>query len=326
MMNRTILMVGAGGYLPEKILTNDDLAAFIDTDDEWIQQRTGIKQRHIVGDNELTSDMGVRAAQRALDSAALQAADIDIIIVATTTPDDTFPSTASSVQHKLGAYSAFAFDVQAVCAGFIYALGVAEALLRAQKGRRALVIGAESFTKLLDWTDRTTCVLFGDGAGAVILEADDRQTDDWGILASVLHTDGRYRDILYVDGGPSATKTIGHVRMRGQDVFKHAVDKLAGAMNEVISQSGHQPDDIDWLIPHQANIRIIDGMQKKLRLPAEKVVRTVASHANTSAASIPLALSEAVADGRVQPGHLLAFEAIGGGLSWGASLVRYGRP
>ncbi len=319
-------MVGAGGYLPEKILTNDDLAAFIDTDDEWIQQRTGIKQRHIVGDNELTSDMGVRAAQRALDSAALQAADIDIIIVATTTPDDTFPSTASSVQHKLGAYSAFAFDVQAVCAGFIYALGVAEALLRAQKGRRALVIGAESFTKLLDWTDRTTCVLFGDGAGAVILEADDRQTDDWGILASVLHTDGRYRDILYVDGGPSATKTIGHVRMRGQDVFKHAVDKLAGAMNEVISQSGHQPDDIDWLIPHQANIRIIDGMQKKLRLPAEKVVRTVASHANTSAASIPLALSEAVADGRVQPGHLLAFEAIGGGLSWGASLVRYGRP
>ena len=326
MMNNTILMVGAGSYLPEKVLTNDDLAAFVDTDDAWIQQRTGIRQRHMVGEGELTSDLAVAAAQRALACANLTSDDIDMIIVATTTPDDTFPSTASIVQHKLGSYQSFAFDVQAVCAGFIYALGVAESLLRSGKGKRALVIGAESFTKLLDWSDRTTCVLFGDGAGAVVLEVLDKPVEDWGILSTVLHTDGRYRDILYVDGGPSYSKTVGHVRMRGQDVFKHAVEKLSSSMNEVIAESGHAASDIDWLIPHQANIRIIDGMQKKLGLPAEKVVKTVAEHANTSAASIPLALSQAVTDGRVKSGHLLAFEAIGGGLSWGASLVRYGHP
>ena len=326
MMNNTVLMVGAGSYLPEKVLTNDDLAAFVDTDDAWIQQRTGIRQRHMVGEGELTSDLAVAAAQKALACADLTSGDIDIIIVATTTPDDTFPSTASTVQHKLGSYQSFAFDVQAVCAGFIYALGVAESLLRSGKGKRALVIGAESFTKLLDWSDRTTCVLFGDGAGAVVLEVLDKPVEDWGILSTVLHTDGRYRDILYVDGGPSYSKTVGHVRMRGQDVFKHAVEKLSSSMNEVIIESGHAASDIDWLIPHQANIRIIDGMQKKLGLPAEKVVKTVAEHANTSAASIPLALSQAVTDGRVKSGHLLAFEAIGGGLSWGASLVRYGRP
>jgi 3-oxoacyl-[acyl-carrier-protein] synthase-3 len=326
MMNNTILMVGAGSYLPEKVLTNDDLAAFVDTDDAWIQQRTGIRQRHIVGEGELTSDLAVAAAQKALACADLTSDDMDIIIVATTTPDDTFPSTASTVQHKLGSYQSFAFDVQAVCAGFIYALGVAESLLRSGKGKRALVIGAESFTKLLDWSDRTTCVLFGDGAGAVVLEVPDDPAEDWGVLSTVLHTDGRYRDILYVDGGPSHSKTVGHVRMRGQDVFKHAVEKLSSSMNEVIVESGHAASDIDWLIPHQANIRIIDGMQKKLGLPAEKVVKTVAEHANTSAASIPLALSQAVTDGRVKSGHLLAFEAIGGGLSWGASLVRYGRP
>ena len=326
MMNNTILMVGAGSYLPEKVLTNDDLAAFVDTDDAWIQQRTGIRQRHMVGEGELTSDLAVAAAQKALACADLTSDDIDIIIVATTTPDDTFPSTASAVQHKLGSYQSFAFDVQAVCAGFIYALGVAESLLRSGKGKRALVIGAESFTKLLDWSDRTTCVLFGDGAGAVVLEVPDNPAEDWGVLSTVLHTDGRYRDILYVDGGPSHSKTVGHVRMRGQDVFKHAVEKLSSSMNEVIVESGHAASDIDWLIPHQANIRIIDGMQKKLGLPAEKVVKTVAEHANTSAASIPLALSQAVTDGRVKSGHLLAFEAIGGGLSWGASLVRYGRP
>lgn len=319
-------MVGVGSYLPEKILTNEQLAEFVDTDDNWIRQRTGIKQRHVVAEDELTSDMAASAGLKALESAGLTAMDIDVIIVATTTPDDVFPSTASTVQHKLGAYGAYAFDIQAVCAGFIYALGVGESLLRSGQGRRALIIGAESFTKLLDWTDRTTCVLFGDGAGAIVLDVGEDDVDDWGVLSTVLHTDGRYRDILYVDGGPSATRTIGHVKMRGQDVFRHAVEKLASSMNEVIEKSGHKASDIDWLIPHQANARIIDGMQRKLGLPADKVVRTVAHHANTSAASIPLALSVAVADGRVNSGDLLAFEAIGGGLSWGASLVRYGRP
>lgn len=326
MGKQSVLMVGAGSYLPARVVSNDELSEFVDTDDGWIKQRTGISQRHIVAEDEKTSDLATHAAQAALANAGLSAADIDIIIVATTTPDDTFPSTASVVQHKLEAYQGFAFDVQAVCAGFVYALGVGESLIRSGQGRRALVIGAESFTKLLNWEDRTTCVLFGDGAGAVVLEAADDAPEDWGVLSSVLHTDGRYRDILYVDGGPSATGTVGHVKMKGQDVFKHAVEKLASAMNEAIDKAGHHPEDIDWLIPHQANIRIIDGMQRKLGLPAERVVRCVAKHANTSAASIPLALTEAVQDGRVQAGHLLAFEAIGGGLSWGASLVRFGRP
>ena len=326
MNRRSVLMVGAGSYLPSHVMTNDDLSEFVETDDSWIKQRTGIGQRHIVAEGEKTSDLAVHAAQRALENAGLSAADIDIIIIATTTPDDTFPSTASVVQHKLKAYQAFAFDVQAVCAGFVYGLGVGDSLIKSGQGRRALIIGAESFTKLLNWKDRTTCVLFGDGAGAVILEASDDAPQDWGVLSTVLHTDGRYRDILYVDGGPSATGTVGHVKMKGQDVFKHAVEKLSSAMNEVIQKTGHQPDDIDWLIPHQANIRIIDGMQRKLGLPAERVVRCVDKHANTSAASIPLALTEAVSDGRVKSGDLLALEAIGGGLSWGASLVRFGRP
>tara|TARA_B100000900_G_C20533432_1_gene697315 strand:- start:300 stop:1295 length:996 start_codon:yes stop_codon:yes gene_type:complete len=326
-MNRqAVLMVGAGSYLPSNVMTNDDLSEFVETDDNWIKQRTGISQRHIVAEGEKTSDLAVHAARRALENAGLSSGDIDIIIIATTTPDDTFPSTASVVQHKLEAYQAFAFDVQAVCAGFVFGLGVGESLIKSGQGRRALIIGAESFTKLLNWEDRTTCVLFGDGAGAVILEASDDAPQDWGVLSTVLHTDGRYRDILYVDGGPSATGTVGHVKMKGQDVFKHAVEKLSSAMNEVIENAGHHPDDIDWLIPHQANIRIIDGMQRKLGLPSERVVRCVDKHANTSAASIPLALTEAVADGRVKAGDLLAFEAIGGGLSWGASLVRYGRP
>ena len=324
-MNKSVLMVGSGAYLPEKILTNDDLATFVDTDDGWIKQRTGIAQRHIVADGELTSDLGYRAAINALENANMTADDIDVIVLATTTPDDTFPATAAQVQNRLGAYNAFAFDVQAVCAGFVYALTVAEALLLANKGRRALVIGAESFSKLLDWEDRTTCVLFGDGAGAVILEASD-DAQNYGILSSALYTDGRYRDILYVDGGPSKTGSVGHVRMKGQDVFRHAVEKLASSMHAVIEQAGVSETEIDWLIPHQANLRIIDGMQKKLGLPADRVVRTVSEHANTSAASIPLALNQAVSDGRVKSGHLLAFEAIGGGLSWGAALVRYGRP
>ncbi|MGB0756046.1 MAG: beta-ketoacyl-ACP synthase III [Candidatus Puniceispirillaceae bacterium] len=324
-MNKSVLMVGSGAYLPEKILTNDDLATFVDTDDGWIKQRTGIAQRHIVADGELTSDLAYNAAINALENANMTADDIDVIVLATTTPDDTFPATAAQVQNRLGAYNAFAFDVQAVCAGFVYALTVAESLLLANKGRRALVIGAESFSKLLDWEDRTTCVLFGDGAGAVILEASD-DAQNYGILSSALYTDGRHRDILYVDGGPSKTGSVGHVRMKGQDVFRHAVEKLASSMYAVIEQAGVSETEIDWLIPHQANLRIIDGMQKKLGLPADRVVRTVSEHANTSAASIPLALNQAVSDGRVKSGHLLAFEAIGGGLSWGAALVRYGRP
>jgi len=324
-MNKSVLMVGSGAYLPEKILTNDDLAQFVDTDDGWIKQRTGIAQRHIVAEGELTSDLAYHAAVNALQNADMTADDIDVIVLATTTPDDTFPATAAQVQNRLGAFNAFAFDVQAVCAGFVYALTVAESLLLANKGSRALVIGAESFSKLLDWEDRTTCVLFGDGAGAVILEASDN-AHNYGILSSALYTDGRHRDILFVDGGPSKTGSVGHVRMKGQDVFRHAVEKLASSMYAVIEQAGVSETEIDWLIPHQANLRIIDGMQKKLGLPADRVVRTVSEHANTSAASIPLALNQAVSDGRVKSGHLLAFEAIGGGLSWGAALVRYGRP
>lgn len=317
-------MVGVGGCLPARLVSNDELTKTVDTSDEWIQQRTGIKQRYLVED-ERTSDLAVGAARQALEHAGLSADDIDIIVLATTTPNDTFPSTASVVQKDLAAFNAFAFDIQAVCAGFVYALGVAESLLKTGQGKRALVIGAESFSKLLDWDDRTTCVLFGDGAGAVILEA-GASVDDWGVLSSVLHTDGRYRDILYVDGGPSETGTVGHVRMKGPDVFKHAVEKLSSALDEALTKAGKTPDEIDWLVPHQANLRIINGMQKKLGIDPQKVVRTVSEHANTSAASIPLALNTAVRDGRIQSGHVLAFEAIGGGLSWGASIVRFGRP
>ena len=324
-MSNRILMTGVGAYLPEKVITNDDLAQWVDTSDEWIKQRTGIAQRHMVADGELTSDLAINAANEALKHAGVTASDIDLIVVATTTPDDTFPSTATKVQHKLGANKAFAFDVQAVCAGFVYALSVAESMMIAQKAKKALVIGAESFTKLLDWNDRGTCVLFGDGAGAVVLEAEEAP-DNYGILASSLHSDGAYRDILYVDGGPSVNGEVGHVRMEGQDVFRHAVDKLASVMQEVLDQAGISADEVDWLVPHQANIRIINGMQRKFGLSSERVVRTVDKHANTSAASIPLALSQAVHDGRIQPGDLLALEAIGGGLAWGGALVRFGRP
>ncbi|MGB1924815.1 MAG: beta-ketoacyl-ACP synthase III [Candidatus Puniceispirillaceae bacterium] len=311
--------------MPANVVTNEDLSAYVDTSDEWIQRRTGITQRHFVADGETTADLASHAANQALANAAMQPQDIDLIIVATTTPDNTFPSTATKVQHQIGATGAIAFDVQAVCAGFIYAVDVAEAMLRGGRGRRALVIGAESFSKLLDWQDRTTCVLFGDGAGAVILEITD-EASDWGIRSSVLHADGAHRDILYVDGGPSSTNDVGHVRMEGKEVFRHAVEKLAAVMDEALAAADMQPQDIDWLVPHQANIRIIDAMQKKMQLPSEKVIRTVAAHANTSAASIPLALATAVGDGRVQNGDLLAMEAIGGGLVWGAALVKFGRP
>ncbi|MGB1044899.1 MAG: beta-ketoacyl-ACP synthase III [Candidatus Puniceispirillaceae bacterium] len=325
MSNQTVLMTSVGAYLPANVVTNEDLSAYVDTSDEWIQRRTGITQRHFVADGETTADLASHAANQALANAAMQPQDIDLIIVATTTPDNTFPSTATKVQHQIGATGAIAFDVQAVCAGFIYAVDVAEAMLRGGRGRRALVIGAESFSKLLDWQDRTTCVLFGDGAGAVILEITD-EASDWGIRSSVLHADGAHRDILYVDGGPSSTNDVGHVRMEGKEVFRHAVEKLAAVMDEALAAADMQPQDIDWLVPHQANIRIIDAMQKKMQLPSEKVIRTVAAHANTSAASIPLALATAVGDGRVQNGDLLAMEAIGGGLVWGAALVKFGRP
>ena len=318
-------MISVGGYLPQRVVSNHDLAAVVDTSDEWIRKRTGIAQRHIVADGEKTSDLARNAAERALANAGMAGADIDLIIIATSTPDDTFPSTATKVQHQIGAHNAIAFDVQAVCAGFVYALDVADAMLNSGRASRALVIGAESFSKILDWEDRSTCVLFGDGAGAVLLERSDK-ADGFGILASRLHADGAHRDILYVDGGPSSSGTVGHLRMEGNKVFRHAVEKLSSVMDEVLEAAGMVVDQVDWLVPHQANIRIIEGMQKKMGLGDDRVVKTVHDHANTSAASIPLALSSAVEDGRIKNGQVLAFEAIGGGLVWGASLVRFGRP
>jgi 3-oxoacyl-[acyl-carrier-protein] synthase-3 len=325
MNNRTVLMTAVGSYLPANVVSNEALSRRVETDDAWIRRRTGIGQRHIVADGETTADLATAAATAALANGALDATDIDLIIVATTTPDNTFPSTATKVQHMIGAKGAIAFDVQAVCAGFVYALDIAEAMLQGGRGRRALVIGAESFSKLLDWQDRTTCVLFGDGAGAAVLELVE-DAPDWGIRSSVLHADGAYRDILYVDGGPSATGDVGHVRMEGKEVFRHAVEKLAAVMDEALDAAGLRAADIDWLVPHQANVRIIDAMQKKMDLPNDRVVRTVEQHANTSAASIPLALASAVGDGRIGNGDMVAMEAIGGGLVWGAALVKFGRP
>ena len=318
-------MTAVGSYLPTKVVSNADLSIFVDTDDAWIRRRTGIAQRHFVADGETTADLAEHAALEALANAKLTGDDIDIIIVATTTPDNTFPSTATKLQHQLGAKTAIAFDVQAVCAGFIYALDIADAMLQSGRGSRALVVGAESFSKLLDWKDRTTCVLFGDGAGAVVLEV-SQNSCDWGIRSSVLHSDGAYRDILYVDGGPSINGKVGHVRMEGKEVFRHAVEKLAEVMDEALAAAKMSSKDIDWLVPHQANIRIIDAMQKKMGLASDRVVRTVDQHANTSAASIPLALAAAVDDGRIKNGNMVAMEAIGGGLVWGAALVKFGRP
>ena len=321
----TSLISGTGSYLPEKILTNDDLSKIMDTDDEWIKQRTGICQRHVAADDQNTSDLAVEAGRQALAEAGLSADDIDGIVVATTTPDDTFPATAAMVQAKLGAFNAFAFDVQAVCAGFVYALDVADAMVKSGKAKKMLVIGAETFTRILDWQDRTTAVLFGDGAGAVVLEAIEDQPD-WGVLSSSLFTDGRFRDLLYVDGGVSSSGEVGHVRMKGNEVFRHAVEKLSSSLDSALKLSGLSPADIDWLVPHQANMRIIDSMQRKFGMDSDKVIRTVSHHANTSAASIPLALNTAVQDGRISSGDIVAFEAIGGGLTWGASIARIGRP
>lgn len=314
--------------MPARVVTNAELAASVDTSDEWIFKRTGIRQRHVAAEGEMTSDLALAAARRALDSAGVAAGDIDLIVLATTTPDDTFPATATKVQAGLGIHHGAAFDVQAVCAGFMYALAVADNFIKAGQAQRALVIGAETFTRLLDWNDRSTCVLFGDGAGAVVLESHqgDGGAGDFGILSTHLHTDGRQRDILYVDGGPSSTRTVGHVRMNGKEVFRHAVGKLAAVMEEALADHGLAPSAVDWLVPHQANQRIIEGLRAKLDLPAERVVSTVERHANTSAASVPLALTASVEAGGVKSGDLVMFEAIGGGLAWGAGLVRIGRP
>jgi 3-oxoacyl-[acyl-carrier-protein] synthase-3 len=316
---------GCGSYLPERLVTNAELAKKVDTSDEWIQQRTGIKQRHIAAEGEFTSHLAIKASQRALDHAGLKAADLDLIVLATATPDETFPATATRVQAELGMTKGAAFDVQAVCAGFVYGVSVADSLIKNGVASTALVIGAETFSRILDWNDRGTCVLFGDGAGAIVLKGEKGggTSADRGILANALHSDGRQHDILYVDGGPSSTRTTGFLRMEGKEVFKHAVVNMAAVVGEVLEKAGLEPKDIDWLVPHQANKRIIDGTGRKLGLPPERVVVTVDKHANTSAASIPLALDTAVRDGRIKQGDLLLMEGIGGGLAWGASLVRW---
>ncbi len=319
------VILGCGSYLPAKVMTNAEMAQVVDTSDEWITERTGIKSRHIAAEGELTSDLAYNAAVAAMAHAGVTADELDLIVLATATPDNTFPATAVKVQARLGMTQGAAFDVQAVCSGFIYALSVADNFIKAGQAKTVLVIGAETFSRILDWNDRTTCVLFGDGAGAVVLRATDGAgtSDDQGILSTHLHSDGNHHDLLYVDGGPSSTQTVGHVRMRGQEVFKHAVVNLADVVKEALAANGLTADAIDWLVPHQANRRIIEGTGRKLKLPAERVVITVDHHGNTSAASIPLALAEAVADGRIQRGDLMLLEAMGGGFTWGGALVRF---
>ncbi|WP_349360479.1 beta-ketoacyl-ACP synthase III [Stappia sp.] len=319
------IVLGTGSYLPERRLTNSDLADLVDTSDEWIVQRTGIRARHIAAEGEVTSDLAVHAARRALEAAKLEPADIDLIVLATATPDHTFPASAVTVQNKLGLTSGFAFDVHAVCSGFVYALTTADAYLRTGMARRALVIGAETFSRILDWNDRTTCVLFGDGAGALVLEAaeGDGTPADRGILTSHLRSDGAHKDKLYVDGGPSSTQTVGHLRMQGREVFRHAVSMITDVVEDAFAATGTDADSLDWFIPHQANRRIIDASAKKLGIDPAKVVVTLEDQGNTSAASIPLALDAAVRDGRVQRGDLIMLEAMGGGFTWGASLLRW---
>ena len=319
------VILGAGGYLPAKILTNDDLSRIVETSDEWIRQRTGISERHVAADGEFTSDLGFEAAKAALASAGLTPADIDMIVLATATPDHTFPAAAVAIQKKLGMKHGVAFDVQAVCSGFLFALTSADALIRAGQSKRALVIGAETFSRILDWTDRGTCVLFGDGAGAVVLSAESQPgwRSDRGLLAAHLRSDGNYQEMLYVDGGPSATGTVGHLRMEGREVFKYAVGMVSDVIDEVFAATGFDAGDIDWFVPHQANVRIIDATARKLGIPIEKVIRTVDRHGNTSAASIPLALWEASRGGRIKKGDLLLLESLGGGFTWGAVLLRW---
>ncbi|SMQ59375.1 3-oxoacyl-[acyl-carrier-protein] synthase-3 [Altererythrobacter xiamenensis] len=313
---------GSGSALPKRCVTNEELAAQVDTSDEWIVERTGIRQRYIAGEGETTATLATDAARKALDDAGMGAGDIDLIVLATATPDNTFPATATKVQHALGCHGGIAFDVAAVCSGFLYALATADSMLRSGMATRALVIGAETFSRILDWEDRTTCVLFGDGAGAVVLEASECGDSDPGILATRLHADGAQHDLLYVDGGPSTTQTVGHLRMKGREVFRHAVVNLAEVLNEVIEDAGLSSGNLDWVVPHQANKRILDATARKLGISEDKVVVTVDRHANTSAASVPLAFDVARKDGRIKPGDLVMFEAMGGGFTWGASLVR----
>jgi 3-oxoacyl-[acyl-carrier-protein] synthase-3 len=324
-MVRRSRILGCAAALPRRVVTNADLARTVDTSDEWITQRTGIRSRHIAEPGEKTSDLAVAAARRALDKAGCADADVDLVVLATTTPDQTFPATAVQVQARLGLPPRIAFDVQAVCSGFIYALAVADNFLRLGQVHTALVIGAETFSRLLDWSDRTTCVLFGDGAGALVLGATEGTGSgaDRGVLSTHLHADGRQHDLLYVDGGPSSTGTVGHVRMVGQEVFRHAVNRLSEVSKEALAANGLTAADIDWFVPHQANKRIIDATARKLKLPPEKVVTTVDHHGNTSAASIPLALAVAADDGRLAAGDLVLIEAMGGGFTWGSALLRW---
>jgi 3-oxoacyl-[acyl-carrier-protein] synthase-3 len=320
-MKRSVI-AGTGSALPVRRVSNAELAETVDTSDEWIVERTGIKFRHIAGPDETTGTLGADAARAALAAAGKQASEIDLIVLATATPDQTFPATATKIQAMLGIDDCVAFDVGAVCSGFLYALQVADSLIKTGAASCALVIGAETFSRILDWEDRATCVLFGDGAGAVVLEARDVAEDGPGILTSTLHADGRYNDLLYVDGGPSTTGTVGKVRMKGREVFRHAVTNLANVMDESLATLGLASSDIDWVVPHQANARILDATARKLGLDPARVVVTVDRHANTSAASVPLALDTAVRDGRIKPGQLIVLEAMGGGFTWGAAVVR----
>lgn len=319
------VVVGYGGYLPENCVSNEELAKTVDTSDEWIRKRTGITQRYIAADDQLTSDLATNAAKAALENANLSIDDIDMIILATTTPDDTFPATSTKVQKNLGMTHGFAFDLQAVCSGFVYAMATADSYLKNNLAKRALIIGAETFTRILDWNDRSTCVLFGDGAGALILEAQPASDDPNAsqILASCLRSDGRHREKLYVDGGVSSTQTSGFVHMQGSDVFRHAVGMISDVVRGALETAKLETKDLDWFVPHQANVRILDAVGRKLDIPREKVVVTVDQHANTSAASVPLALCTALSDGRINKGDLVMLEAVGGGFTWGANLIRW---
>jgi 3-oxoacyl-[acyl-carrier-protein] synthase-3 len=319
-MTRRSLVLGVGSALPKRRVSNDELARTVDTSDQWIVERTGIRSRYIAGEGETTATLAAQAARHALDHAGLEATDIDLIVLATATPDQTFPSSATKVQAALGIADCVAFDVHAVCTGFLYALSVADSMLRTGSATKALVIGAETFSRILDWEDRATCVLFGDGAGALVLGIAESES---GILATRLHADGRHNDLLFVDGGPSTTGTVGKVRMKGREVFRHAVNNLADVLNEVLAAAGLTSGDVDWVVPHQANARILDATAKKLGLPPGKIVVTVDEHANTSAASVPLAFDTAVRDGRIKRGDVVVLEAMGGGFTWGAAALRY---
>ncbi len=316
---------GVGAHLPKRVMTNADLARIVDTTDEWIVERSGIRQRHIADETELTSDLGVAASHQALVRAGIDPIDIDLVVCATATPDRTFPATAVKIQSALGVTKGAAFDVQAVCSGFVYAMTIADNFMKTGQFKRAIVVGAETFSRILDWSDRSTCVLFGDGAGAVVLEAQPQHgtREDRGILATRIRSDGRFEDLLYVDGGPGSTKTVGHLRMNGREVFRHAIQKISGVIEETLVMTGYAADEIDLYVPHQANARILDGIAKKLNVSPDKIVMTLAKHGNTSAASIPLALNQAFEEHRVKEGSLILMEAMGGGFTWGALLARW---